>query len=121
MQNQDPPRCDKGGEYMSNAMLDFTNSCGIQRQHTTRNQCQQSGVAEQAIKFGRGYVMIWGCMTTAGVGLMCRIEGKMDAELYEEILEDHVIQTLEYYDLDPSNFISQQDNDPKHTSKMTKK
>jgi hypothetical protein len=75
----------------------------------------------QTIKFGGGYVMIWGCMTTAGVGLMCRIEGKMDAELYEEILEDHVFQTLEYYDLDSSNFIFQQDNDPKHTSKRAKK
>jgi hypothetical protein len=59
----------------------------------------------QTIKFGEGYVMIWGCITTAGVGLMYRIEGKMDAELYEEILEDHVFQTLEYYDLDSSNFI----------------
>ena len=25
---------DKGGEYISNAMLEFTNSCGIERQHT---------------------------------------------------------------------------------------
>src|SRR3954451_19059998 len=41
-------RDDKGGEYMSNAMLDFTNSCGIQRQHTTRNRPQQNGVAERA-------------------------------------------------------------------------
>ena len=27
---------DKGGEYMSNAMLVFTNKCGIQRQHTVQ-------------------------------------------------------------------------------------
>ena len=27
-------RDDKGGEYMSNAMLQFTNSCGIEHQHT---------------------------------------------------------------------------------------
>src|SRR3954468_6177748 len=53
----------------------------------------------QTIKLGGGYVMIWGCMTTTAVGLRCRIEGKIDAELYEEILEDHVFQTLEYYDL----------------------
>ena len=74
----------------------------------------------QTIKFGGGNVMIWGCMTTTGVGLMCRTEGKMDAELYEEILEDHAFQTLEYYDLNSSNFIFQQDNDPKHTSKRAK-
>ena len=65
--------------------------------------------------------MIWGCMTTSGVGFMCRIEGKMDAELDTKILEDHVFQTLEYYDLDSNNFIFQQDNDPKHTSKRSQK
>jgi len=27
-------RDDKGGEYISNAMLAFTNECGIQGQHT---------------------------------------------------------------------------------------
>ena len=65
--------------------------------------------------------MIWGCMTTSGVGYMCRIEGKMDGQLYVEILEDHVFQTLEFYGLDSSNFIFQQDNDPKHTSKLAQK
>ena len=29
-------RDDKGGEYMSNAFLDFTTQCGIERQHTVR-------------------------------------------------------------------------------------
>jgi len=41
-------RDDKGGEYMSNAMLTFTNECGIQRQHTVRACPQQNGVAERA-------------------------------------------------------------------------
>jgi hypothetical protein len=76
---------------------------------------------QTTVKFGGGNVMIWGCMTIHGVGYMCRIEGKMDAELYEEILEDHVFQTVEYYGMDPDNFIFQQDNDPKHTSKRAKK
>lgn len=80
----------------------------------------QSQHVQQTIKFGGGSVMVWGCMTTSGVGYMCRIEGKMDGELYVEILEDHVFQTLEFYDLDSDNFIFQQDNDPKHTSKKAK-
>jgi hypothetical protein len=29
-------RDDKGGEYMSNAFLDFTTQCGIERQHSVR-------------------------------------------------------------------------------------
>ena len=41
-------RDDKGGEYMSNASLRFTDECGIARQHTVRNRPQQNGVAECA-------------------------------------------------------------------------
>src|SRR6266545_1898415 len=39
---------DKGGEYMSAAFIKFTDTCGIYRCHTTRNQPQQNGVAECA-------------------------------------------------------------------------
>ena len=39
---------DKGGEYMSNAMLKFTNKCGIKCQHTVQVCPQQNGVAERA-------------------------------------------------------------------------
>jgi transposase InsO family protein len=41
-------RDNKRGEYMSNAMLEFTNECGIKRQHTVRAQPQQNGVTERA-------------------------------------------------------------------------
>ena len=41
-------RDDKGGEYMSNAFLEFTTAAGIERQHTVRNRPQQNGVAERA-------------------------------------------------------------------------
>jgi transposase len=69
------------------------------------------------VKFGGGSVMIWGCMTVHGVGLMCRIEGKMDASLYEEIMEDELQGTVDFYGMDREDLIFQQDNDPKHTSK----
>jgi transposase len=73
------------------------------------------------VKFGGGSLMMWGCMTAKGVGYACKIDGRMDAELYKSILEDDLLQTLEYYDLEPSEIIFQQDNDPKHTSKLAKK
>jgi len=38
----------KGGEYMSNMFIKFTDECGIHRRHTTRNRPQQNGVAERA-------------------------------------------------------------------------
>ena len=42
----------------------------------------------------------------------------MDKELYTQILEEELQQTLDHYGLTPAEVIFQQDNDPKHTSKM---
>ena len=60
--------------------------------------------------------MMWGCMTTHGIGYACRIDGRMDAELYTRILGDEILQSLEYYGLERGDIVFQQDNDPKHTS-----
>ena len=64
---------------------------------------------------------MWGCMSWEGIGFACRIEGKMDADLYVSILEDEFQQSLEFYGLEIEDVIFQQDNDPKHTSAKAKK
>ncbi len=38
------------------------------------------------MKHGGGLLMIWGCMTTQGIGYLTRIKGNMDADLYCQIL-----------------------------------
>ena len=68
------------------------------------------------VKFGGGSLMLWGCMTAQGVGYTCRIDRRMDAEVYTGILDDYLLPTIEYYNLDKDTVIFQQDNDPKHTS-----
>jgi hypothetical protein len=40
-------RDDKGGEYMSNVILEFTNECGIECQHTVRALPQQNDVCKK--------------------------------------------------------------------------
>ena len=70
------------------------------------------------IKSGGGSLMMWGCMTWEGIGFCCKIDGRMDKELYTQILEEELQQTLDHYGLTPAEVIFQQDNDPKHTSKM---
>ena len=62
--------------------------------------------------------MMWGCMLWDGVGYACKIDGMMDGELYTKILEDELKESLNYYGKDPSSIIFQQDNDPKHKSKV---
>jgi hypothetical protein len=71
-------------------------------------------------KFGGGSVMVWGCMLWDGPGYACRIDGKMDGDLYTKILEEDLQESLNYYDKDPGDVIFQQDNDPKHTCKKAK-
>ena len=70
---------------------------------------------------GLGEVMLWGCMTMQGIGYACRIDGKMDAELYTKILDDEFLSTLEYYGISYSNVIFQQDNEPKPTTCLATK
>ena len=44
-------------------------------------------------------LMVWGCMTPQGVAYMCKIDGKMDAELYTSIFQDELLETVEFYGL----------------------
>src|SRR3954468_10077690 len=55
-------------------------------------------------------------MTAKGVGYACRIDGNMNAEIYTDILDDYLLETIKYYKLDNGKVIFQQDNDSKHTS-----
>jgi hypothetical protein len=52
---------------------------------------------------------------------ICKIDGRMDAERYTNILQANFLRTVEDYGLDKANLIFQQDNDPKHTSKKASK
>ena len=65
--------------------------------------------------------MVWGCMTWQGVGFLCWIDGKIDANLYQTILRDELLATLQWYKLKKHDIYFQHDNDPNHTAKSTKK
>ena len=42
-------------------------------------------LVEETVKFGGGSLMMWGCMLWEGVGYGCKIDGRMDAELYPQM------------------------------------
>ena len=72
------------------------------------------------MKFGGGSLMFWGCMTAQGIGYGCRIDGRMDAELYTSILDDYLLPTIKYYKMNKHKLFLQQDNDSKHTSRKAR-
>ena len=67
------------------------------------------------VKHGGGNVMVWGCFGAGQVGDLYKVKGTLNQEGYHSILQRHAIPFGER--LIGSNFILQQDDDPKHTSK----
>src|SRR5882762_3060850 len=67
------------------------------------------------LKFGGGSLIVWGCMLWNGVGFACKIDGRMDGDLYVKIMEEDLQASINYFGKSPGDVIFQQDNDPKHT------
>ncbi|KAG2457186.1 TCB1 transposase, partial [Polypterus senegalus] len=72
------------------------------------------------VKHGGGSSsMLWGSFSVAGTGRLVRIKGKMTAAMYRDILDENLLQSALDLGLG-QQFIFQQDNDPKHTAKISK-
>lgn len=62
--------------------------------------------------------MVWGCILYDRPGRLHQVEGKMGAKQYCEILSESLLGSLADKERDPEMIIFQQDNDPKHTSRV---
>ena len=62
--------------------------------------------------------MVWGAMSSAGVGPLCFLRSKVSAAVYQEVLEHFMLPAADqlYRDAD---FIFQQDLAPAHSAKTT--
>ena len=72
------------------------------------------------VKFGSASIMIWGCFSAKGMGKILVIDGKMNAQKYKQSLQENLMSSVESLEL-LSDYIFQQDNEPKHTTKSMKK
>ncbi len=73
---------------------------------------------KSSVKFPQS-VMIWGAMSSAGVGPLCFLKTNVTAPIYQDILEHFMLPSADQLFKD-ADFILQQDLAPAHTAKSTK-
>lgn len=71
---------------------------------------------QKTVKHGGGNIMVWGSFAWSGVGSLVHIKGIMTADVYIDLLNENLEVSLTGLE---TNYIFQQDNDPKHTAKKT--
>lgn len=94
---------------------------GNKRRQYVRRKVGESHLEQcvaPSFKHGGGSIMVWGGFCFDGVGQLIKIDGKMDQKYYHRLLQHHIIPSG--LRLLGNGFIFQQDNDPKHTSKLCK-
>ena len=73
-----------------------------------------------SVQHGGESVMICACMTWKGVGKMTKMDGIMHFDVYREILKPDLLDTDAWQQQHPEAYVSLQDNDPKHVSRLLK-
>ncbi len=73
---------------------------------------------KSSVKFAKS-VMIWGAMSSAGVGPLCFLNTNVTAPVYQKMWEHFILPSTDQLFKD-ADFIFQQDLAPVHTAKSTK-
>ncbi len=60
----------------------------------------------------------WGCFSAKGTERLHRIEGRMDGDMYREILANNLRPSVRALKMG-RDWVFQHDNDPKHTARAT--
>lgn len=115
---------DKDEQFWSNVIWSDESKFelfGSKRRQTVwrRNgNSHKPGLTQPTVKHSK-YVMVWGCFSAHGIGHLAEILGKLNAAGYKDIVEEHLHSSASEMAI-PDHFILQQDNDPKHTSRLFK-
>uniref|UniRef100_A0A9J8CN48 Tc1-like transposase DDE domain-containing protein n=1 Tax=Cyprinus carpio carpio TaxID=630221 RepID=A0A9J8CN48_CYPCA len=82
-----------------------------------RGEAHNPRCLRSSVKFPQS-VMVWGAMSSAGVGPLCFLRSKVNTAIYKEVLEHFMLPAADqlYGDAD---FIFQQDLAPAHSAKAT--
>jgi hypothetical protein len=94
----------------------------VGRSHNSMEKTKKRLATENCLptmKYGGGKIVIWGWISSKGVGRLVFIEGIMEKYQYKRILVENLASSCDILGLS-DNFVFQQDNDPKHKSKYVR-
>jgi DDE superfamily endonuclease/Transposase len=81
------------------------------------NEPYRDDTIQGTVKGGGGSLMVWGCVGNNVTGSLVKIEGIMTQQVYKDILQNAALPSGgKIYSSE--NWIFQEDNDPKHSSKL---
>lgn len=83
-----------------------------------KNEAYNPECLVSTVKGGGGSLMAWASFSRQGPGPIHRVDGIMKADQYKHILSETMLPYAR--DSMPNEWSFQQDNDPKHTSKLVK-
>ena len=103
--------------FSDESKFNLFGSDGKKRVWRPKNTRYNTKYTKKSVKHGTS-AMVWGCFSALGTGPIHKINGIMDRFVYKDIMEDVMLPHAEWEM--PLKWIFQQDNDPKHTSKIVK-
>jgi hypothetical protein len=78
-----------------------------------KKMAQHTNIKTSTVKYCGGSIMVWGCFAASGPGQLAIIDGKMNSEVYQDILQENVRLSLHQLKINGS-WVMQQGNYPKH-------
>lgn len=104
--------------FSDESKFNLKGSDGVRLVRRPKGERLNPRYSKGTVKHGGGNVMVWGCFSGHGIGPIHKINGIMDRFVYKDILKDVMLTHAE--ENMPLKWTFQQDNDPKHTSKVVK-
>ena len=105
--------------FSDECKFNLYNSDGCSYVWRESNKRFDSKYIQPTVKFGKGNLMVWGCISSKGLGKIVFIGDTMNSQGYLDILKNNLKNSAVFMGLD--NFIFQHDNDPKHASGIIKR
>lgn len=104
--------------FSDESKIELFNNDGPQKCWRKQGEAFNPKCILPTVKHGGGSIMVWGCFNFKGVGGIEIINGTMDSNMYIDILKKHLKKSARKFRLG-KNFVFQQDNDRKHTARIT--